>query len=707
VASVSTKVEFDVLATDKASTKLDKIANSFDKLGDKAGNAGDKATKGLDKLKKGISKAGAGMLVAGVAVGALFVKGLTEAMDIQDANAKLAASLGFNEKQSAKSGKIAGDLYKGAWGDSVADIDDVLAAVFQTGLAKITDGEDAIKNVTAAVMDFSKISKEEALPVTRAVAQMLKTGLAKNATEAFDILTRGQQLGINKSEDLLDTFNEYGTQFRKLGLSGQDALGLINQLLQGGARDADTAADAIKEFSIRAIDGSDATAEGFKALGLDADKMAAAIAKGGPAARTAFGDILDGLNGIKDPVKREAAGVALFGTKWEDLGASVGKADLDTAAASLGKVGGAAKAAGDTLNDTARTKFTAFWRTLKMTVVDAIGKFVLPKLEQFADWFAGPGKFVMASWALEAGSAMIDFADKTLGALQSMMGGLAKYARVALIAAAGSVAVFNPGQALNMLKQADALGEWAEEAKTGIGNARKELQGWKGTLDKTNTKVKIEANIADLERKLKTAKTQLADRNLTKERRAQLTATKKDLDNKLNAAYRQLGNPALTKARVAQLQADKTDLDNKLNAALRSLRTPGLTATKRAQIQANIADLQSKIRTAQGTINNLKGKTVVIKYTATGVNLTAPSSVGRREHGGPVKKGQPYIVGEKRPEVFVPDQNGTILPKVPDLAAASQWDGGGRRVEVHNHFPASTEAAARAAADRIALSLGV
>jgi len=36
-----------------------------------------------------------------------------------------------------------------------------------------------------------------------------------------------------------------------------------------------------------------------------------------------------------------------------------------------------------------------------------------------------------------------------------------------------------------------------------------------------------------------------------------------------------------------------------------------------------------------------------------------------REKGGPVRKGQPYIVGERRPEVFVPDQNGTILPKVP------------------------------------------
>lgn len=36
-----------------------------------------------------------------------------------------------------------------------------------------------------------------------------------------------------------------------------------------------------------------------------------------------------------------------------------------------------------------------------------------------------------------------------------------------------------------------------------------------------------------------------------------------------------------------------------------------------------------------------------------------------RAGGGPVSKGQPYIVGEKRPEVFVPNQNGVIIPRVP------------------------------------------
>ncbi len=37
-----------------------------------------------------------------------------------------------------------------------------------------------------------------------------------------------------------------------------------------------------------------------------------------------------------------------------------------------------------------------------------------------------------------------------------------------------------------------------------------------------------------------------------------------------------------------------------------------------------------------------------------------------REKGGPVSAGTPYIVGEKRPELFIPGQSGTIVPYVPN-----------------------------------------
>lgn len=42
-----------------------------------------------------------------------------------------------------------------------------------------------------------------------------------------------------------------------------------------------------------------------------------------------------------------------------------------------------------------------------------------------------------------------------------------------------------------------------------------------------------------------------------------------------------------------------------------------------------------------------------------------------RANGGPVQAGRPYIVGEKRPEVFVPSTSGTIIPRVPSQAGGA------------------------------------
>jgi hypothetical protein len=47
---------------------------------------------------------------------------------------------------------------------------------------------------------------------------------------------------------------------------------------------------------------------------------------------------------------------------------------------------------------------------------------------------------------------------------------------------------------------------------------------------------------------------------------------------------------------------------------------------------------------------------------------------GTRQHGGPVTAGRAYLVGEQRPEVFVPNENGRILPSVQSLG---HWTGGG------------------------------
>ena len=86
-------------------------------------------------------------------------------------------------------------------------------------------------------------------------------------------MTQGMQSGLNFSDELFDNIDEYSVQFKKLGLDAEDMFSVFANGAQNGAFNLDKIGDAVKEFSIRAIDGSDTTKQGFEALGMNADEM--------------------------------------------------------------------------------------------------------------------------------------------------------------------------------------------------------------------------------------------------------------------------------------------------------------------------------------------------------------------------------------------------------------------------------------------------
>lgn len=92
---------------------------------------------------------------------------------------------------------------------------------------------------------------------------------------------------------------------------------------ENGAFNLDKIGDAIKEFSIRAIDGSNTTIDAFKSMGMNYEQMAQKFAQGGDVAREAFFQVVEAIASIQDPVEQSRIGVELFGTMWEDLGPKV------------------------------------------------------------------------------------------------------------------------------------------------------------------------------------------------------------------------------------------------------------------------------------------------------------------------------------------------------------------------------------------------
>lgn len=325
-----------------------------------------------DKASATFQKMSGAAAVAGASVGAALAAGVASALQKSKSDALLAAQLGAGKAMAGELGRASGDLYARGVVESVEAGNAAIKSAIQNGLVPGDAPAKAIDAVASKIVNLGMVMEEDAARVSAAVSQMLRTGMAKNAEEAFDLLHAGAQKGLNKSQDLLDTFNEYGTQFRSIGLSGKQAMGLISQAIQGGARDADVAADAIKEFAIEAVAGGDRVRDGFKSIGLNADQMVSKFAKGGPAAAKAFGLVLDKLRAIKDPAERNAAAVELFGTKAEDLAGALSSMDLNTAAGALGKVEGAARRAGQTLEQSAGAKVEALKRSLEMGLVNAL-----------------------------------------------------------------------------------------------------------------------------------------------------------------------------------------------------------------------------------------------------------------------------------------------------------------------------------------------
>lgn len=186
------------------------LLGDADQLADTLADAGDDIAAFGDQAKT-LALAAGGAIAVGIGAG------LMEALSQEADTDLLAAQLGASPAEAQKLGKAAGEVYADGYGESVADANEALKNLWQQGLVPAGATADEMANISKQAMDVSTVLGDEVGPTANAVGQMLKTGMAKNATEAFDILVAGTQNGANKAQDLLDAFNEYGTSFRTLG----------------------------------------------------------------------------------------------------------------------------------------------------------------------------------------------------------------------------------------------------------------------------------------------------------------------------------------------------------------------------------------------------------------------------------------------------------------------------------------------------------
>lgn len=372
-----------------------------------------------------------GVAAIGLTAGAALAAAIKDGMSAELNRDLFQAQTGVTEAQARKFAQAAGEAYADTFGESLEANLGTAKAALGSGLldpgATQRDAEQMIRSLDGV----SRIIGEEIPRVSRSAAQAVKTGFAADVNDAFDLIVKGSQMGLNVSEDWLDTIDEYGTQFRQLGLTGAEAMGLMGQAVKAGARDTDTAADALKEFAIRAQDGSKASAEGYELLGLSAEEMTAKIAEGGESARDGLELVLTKLREIEDPVERNAAAVALFGTKAEDLGQAMYAMDLTTAVQSMNDYEGAARRAIDVMNGNSATSVEGATRAvsmaadgLKAALAEAFG----PHIQKFADTISNNRAGVI-QFFIDIGNKAFDGAEAILQFVANGMRGFGEFAK--------------------------------------------------------------------------------------------------------------------------------------------------------------------------------------------------------------------------------------------------------------------------------------
>lgn len=341
-------------------------------------NAKNKSTGLKDTLKK---------LAAGFALGAAIKKTadavvgcVKRADELKESLNTLQTQTGATDEEMQGLGDSLKNIYADNYGESFDDIAVALAEV--KNQTNLTGAE--LERTTENALALSDTFDFEIQESTRAADMMMKQ-FGVTSDEAFNLIAQGAQNGLDKNGNLLDSINEYSVHFKQLGFDAEDMFNMFSNGAKAGVFDVDKLGDAVKEFGIRCKDGSNTTIEAFESLGFNADELQQKFAQGGESAQDAFQEVVTALNNCDDAVVKNTAGINLFGTMWEDMGADAVKALTDT--------NGEFDKTSDNLNkikeikyDSLGNAFEGIKRQIETGLVLPIGKKLLPKLNEFANY---------------------------------------------------------------------------------------------------------------------------------------------------------------------------------------------------------------------------------------------------------------------------------------------------------------------------------
>ncbi len=355
-----------------AKSIANKLKDSLDDVSESAKDMGGKLTGGLSTPLAG----------GGAAAGAV-------AVNIDGASRLINGALGSSKEEAKRLKEDLQAVWSDGFGQNPEDAARSMMMVKQN-IKGINDGEP-LQQITKDAITLANVTDSDVGEVTRSVNQVMHH-FGLTAEEALDRFAKGNAEGLNYSQEMFDNISEYSGNFKQMGYGVDEYFKLLANGSKNGAYNLDYINDVVKEFDVRARDGSKKTAEAFAELSQPTQKLFDKFKNGKATTKELFDKVIPELQNMDDQVKANQIGVELFGTKFEDMGAKT-VYSLDDTNNAMENTKGAMKELGDTQEESLGNQLQSSLRNLG-EVLEPVGKVLVdvlnkatPYIEKFANWF--------------------------------------------------------------------------------------------------------------------------------------------------------------------------------------------------------------------------------------------------------------------------------------------------------------------------------
>lgn len=297
-----------------ASKELDEQTEGLNKVA----NAEDDVKQATDEMKISVEKSSEGFTVMKGAISNLVSDALNVAVDkfkemavsSEQALNSLQVKTGMSTEAVSELKDEMYAIYKDNFGDSLTDVADKIALVAQN----IDESDPSkIKSITENAIGLSDAFGSDFEENLRGVNGLM-TNMGLTADEAFDLIAKGSQNGLDKTHELTDNLAEYSQIWSQAGFSAEEMFSILQNGLDSGAYNLDKVNDFVKEFAISLADGR--IAENISSFSNESKNLFEEWKSGKATQADVFQSIISDLSNMTN--QQEA--LTLASTVWSSLG---------------------------------------------------------------------------------------------------------------------------------------------------------------------------------------------------------------------------------------------------------------------------------------------------------------------------------------------------------------------------------------------------